>query len=144
MLAAGFSNRRCRSSAQTNRPNTSVWSTAGSTKISSHQLQLACATSHHSPPAPSALNAILTIQLLVVALRDPSRPRTYELCGSDQTCNAGLGHPAGHDRPLDLAGAFPDPLHAQLAEEPLGDVLAHVATATEHLHGAVGYAVGHL
>ena len=45
---------------------------------------------------------------------------------------------------LDLAGALPDPLDAELAEEALGDVLAHVAAAAEDLHGAVGDAAGHL
>ena len=48
------------------------------------------------------------------------------------------------DQPLDLAGAFPDPVDAQLAEEALGDVLAHIATAAENLHCAVGDPARHL
>src|SRR5687768_6402229 len=48
------------------------------------------------------------------------------------------------DQALDLAGALPDPFHAQLAIEALGDVLAHVAAAAEDLDSAVGDAVRHL
>src|ERR1700759_4957330 len=55
-----------------------------------------------------------------------------------------LGHLAGDDHALDLAGALPDPLDAELAEEALGDVLAHVAAAAEHLDGAVGDPARHL
>src|SRR6202044_2894073 len=35
-----------------------------------------------------------------------------------------LDHLVGDDRALHLAGALPDPLHPQFAEEPLGHVLA--------------------
>src|SRR5439155_12856932 len=55
-----------------------------------------------------------------------------------------FGHLAGDDHALDLAGALPDPLDAKLAEKALGDVLAHVAAAAEHLDGAVGDAARHL
>ena len=55
-------------------------------------------------------------------------------------------HPAAlqrarHDQPLDLARALPDAVDAQLAQEALGDVGAHVAAPAEHLHRAVGAAV---
>jgi hypothetical protein len=55
-----------------------------------------------------------------------------------------LGHLAGDDHALDFAGALPDPLDAELAEEALGHVLAHVAAAAEHLDGAVGDPARHL
>ena len=51
---------------------------------------------------------------------------------------------AADDDPLDLAGALPDSLDTQLAEHPLGDVLAHVAAAAEDLHRPVGHPAGHL
>src|SRR2546421_1363105 len=57
---------------------------------------------------------------------------------------AAFGHLAGYYHALDLAGALPDALDPQLAEEPLGHVLAHVAAAAEHLDGAVGDPAGHL
>ena len=57
---------------------------------------------------------------------------------------APLGELVGDDQPLDLAGALPDPLDPQLAEEPLGDVLAHVAAAAEDLERPVRDPVGHL
>ena len=41
---------------------------------------------------------------------------------------------ARDDQPLDLARPLPDAVDAQLAQEPLGDVGAHVAAAAEHLH----------
>src|SRR5262245_439724 len=61
-----------------------------------------------------------------------------------QALVAALVEAARDDGALDLGGALPDPLHAQLAEEALGDVLAHVAAAPEDLHGAVGDAARHL
>src|SRR5262249_33664973 len=57
---------------------------------------------------------------------------------------AALDHLAGDDRALDLAGALPDPLDPELAVEPLGPVLAHVAAAAEDLHRAIGDPPGHL
>src|SRR5215813_8292354 len=54
-----------------------------------------------------------------------------------------FGHLAGDDHALDFAGAPPDPLDAELAEEALGHVLTHVATAAEHLDGAVGDTARH-
>src|SRR5262245_2848993 len=61
-----------------------------------------------------------------------------------EALHAPLVEAARDDDALDLGGALPDPLHAQLAEEALGDVLAHVAAAPEDLHGAVGDAARHL
>src|ERR1700750_838466 len=55
-----------------------------------------------------------------------------------------FGHLAGDDHALDLAGALPDPLDTELAEEALSHVLAHVAAAAEHLDGAVGDTTRHL
>src|SRR3954471_15673192 len=51
---------------------------------------------------------------------------------------------AGDDQPLDLAGALPDAVHAQLAVEPLGHVGAHVAAPAEYLQAAVRAAAGRL
>ena len=48
----------------------------------------------------------------------------------------------GDDQALDLRRPLPDPIDPQLAEEPLGRVLAHVAAATEHLDDAVSAAEG--
>src|SRR4030066_350155 len=62
----------------------------------------------------------------------------------DQWCLAALQEAAGDDQTLHLARPLPDALDAQLAIEPLGHVLAHVAAAAEDLDGAVGDAVGHL
>jgi len=62
----------------------------------------------------------------------------------DEIGDTRLGHPADDDRPLDLAGAFPDPLDPQFPEEALRDVLPHVAATAEDLHGAVGDPAGHL
>src|SRR5215475_7993075 len=62
----------------------------------------------------------------------------------DQRALAALVEAMGDDQALDLARPFPDALDAQLAEEALGDVLAHVATAAEDLHRAVGDAARHL
>lgn len=45
---------------------------------------------------------------------------------------------------LDLAGALPDALDAQLAVVALGGVAGLVAAPAEQLHGAVGHAPGHL
>ena len=39
----------------------------------------------------------------------------------DQHCLAALVEAMSDDQPLDLAGAFPDPVDAQLAKEALGD-----------------------
>src|SRR3954447_12286768 len=47
----------------------------------------------------------------------------------EEGAGAVLGQPAGDDQPLDLARAFPDPLDPQLAGQPLGRVLPHVAAA---------------
>src|ERR1700746_327201 len=55
-----------------------------------------------------------------------------------------FGHLAGDDHALDFAGALPDPLDAELAEEALGHVLAHVAASAENLDGAVGDPARHL
>src|SRR5262245_61147253 len=61
-----------------------------------------------------------------------------------QRCLPALVEAAGDDDPLDLAGAFPDAVDAQLAEEALGHVLPHIAAAAEDLHRAVGHPVRHL
>src|SRR5665809_73581 len=50
----------------------------------------------------------------------------------------------GDDHSLNLGRPLPDAVDAQLAEETLGDVLAHEAPAPENLYGSVGHAVGHL
>src|SRR5438067_13552635 len=47
----------------------------------------------------------------------------------DQRVRTALGQLVGDDDPLDLGGPLPDPVDAELAEEPLGDVLAHVPAA---------------
>ena len=54
------------------------------------------------------------------------QPRSRELL---ERAGAALGQLVGDDRPLDLRGAFPDPVHPQLPVEALGHVLAHVAAA---------------
>ena len=46
---------------------------------------------------------------------------------ADDGGDATLLEGPGDDDPLDLGRPLPDPVHAQLAEEPLGDVRAHVA-----------------
>src|SRR4051794_131966 len=51
---------------------------------------------------------------------------------------------AGDDQPLDLAGALPDAIHAQLAIEALRHVGAHVAAPAEYLQAAVRAAAGRL
>src|SRR5829696_3866026 len=63
---------------------------------------------------------------------------------SGQPGDTTLGQLVGDDRPLDLRGALPDPVHPQLPVEALGDVLAHVAAAPEDLHRPVGDPPGHL
>src|SRR6266536_1679190 len=73
-----------------------------------------------------------------------ARGRPAPALALDQRRHAPLGQLIGNDRALDLAGALPDPLHPQLAEEPLGDVLPHVAAAAEHLHSPVSDPAGHL
>src|SRR3954453_20577796 len=62
----------------------------------------------------------------------------------DQRLGAPLDQLVGDDLALDLARALPDPVDADLAPEPLRDVLAHVPPAAEDLHGAVGDAPGRL
>src|SRR6476469_3120612 len=59
----------------------------------------------------------------------------------EQRLDAAALEPAGHDQPLDLAGALPDAVDPQLAQEPLGCVRPHVAAAAERLHRPVGAAV---
>ena len=49
-----------------------------------------------------------------------------------------------HNDPLNLACALPDPFDAKFTVHPLGDVLAHVAAATEDLHRAVDDSPRHL
>src|SRR3954451_24272706 len=77
----------------------------------------------------------------------PELRRRCETTGSDpvvsdreQGADAAALEPAGDDQPLDLAGALPDAVDSQLAEEPLGYVRPHVAPAAERLHAAVGAA----
>src|SRR4029453_8618345 len=48
---------------------------------------------------------------------------------------------ARNDQSLDLAGALPDPVHPQLAKEPLGHVGPRVAATSKDLHRAVRAAV---
>src|SRR5688572_11050510 len=62
----------------------------------------------------------------------------------DQRRLPALQQAIGDDEALDLARAFPDALHPQLAIESLGHVLAHVAAAAEDLHRAVGDPARHL
>src|SRR4029078_12126030 len=54
--------------------------------------------------------------------------------------DAALLERPGDDEALDLRGALPDPVDAQLPEEPLSRVLAHVAAGAEHLDDPVGAA----
>src|SRR5215831_9490258 len=56
---------------------------------------------------------------------------------ADDRVDAALLERAGDDQPLDLAGAFPDPVDPQLPQVPLGGELAHVAPAAEHLDRAI-------
>src|SRR5579862_9378665 len=56
----------------------------------------------------------------------------------DQLSLAALVEAVRDDQALDLAGSFPDAIDPELAEEPLGDVLAHIAPATEDLDRPVG------
>src|SRR5207244_4117211 len=63
---------------------------------------------------------------------------------SDDPADAALLERPGHDHPLDLRGALPDPVHAELAEIPLGWELAHVAAPPEHLDDPIGAAPGSL
>src|SRR5690349_7276464 len=63
---------------------------------------------------------------------------------SGQYPGTALDHLAGDDRALHLARPLPDPLHPQLAVEPHGHVLPHVATAAEYLDGTVRDPPGHL
>src|SRR5580692_12150902 len=64
--------------------------------------------------------------------------------GSGEGGGGALDHLAGDDHALDLAGALPDALDAELAVEAFGDVLAHVAAAAEDLDRAVRDAARHL
>ena len=57
---------------------------------------------------------------------------------ADHAREAALEEAPGDDQALDLAGALPDAVDPQLAQEALGDVLAHVAAAAEDLDAAVG------
>src|SRR6185295_19055970 len=50
----------------------------------------------------------------------------------------------GDHHALDLAGAFPDAVDADVAVQPLDRVLAHVAAAAQDLHRLVDHAAGHL
>src|SRR6185312_10598573 len=50
----------------------------------------------------------------------------------------------GDDQPLHLARAFPDPVHAEVAREPLDRILAHVAASPENLDTAIRDPVDHL
>ena len=72
----------------------------------------------------------------------PQQPAEVHQC-SVRSTPAALQR-ARDDQPLDLARALPDAVHAQLAEEALGDVRAHVAASAEDLEAAVGAAVGGL
>jgi hypothetical protein len=56
---------------------------------------------------------------------------------------AALQQASCNDEALDLAGSFPYAVDAQLAEKSLGDVLAHIAAATEYLHGTIRNTVRH-
>src|SRR3954469_24621228 len=49
-----------------------------------------------------------------------------------------------YHHPLDLAGALPDAVDAEVAVEALAGVLAHIAAAAEHLDAAIDYAARHL
>src|SRR4051812_37193210 len=60
----------------------------------------------------------------------------------DDRADAALLEGARDDQPLDLAGPLPEPVDAELAQEPLGRKLAHVAAAAEDLDDAVGAALG--
>src|SRR5579885_438482 len=65
-------------------------------------------------------------------------------CLLDQCRLAALEEAVGDDQALDLAGALPAAVDAQLAVEALGDVLAHVAAAAEDLHRPIGDPARHL
>src|SRR3954447_5363573 len=82
------------------------------------------------------------------------RPSEAIRSASSRRSSGGRGHPAGRpsahdgadaallertrdDQPLDLARALPEAVDAELAQEPLGRELAHVAAAAEHLDDAV-------
>src|SRR3954471_13137122 len=56
---------------------------------------------------------------------------------ADDRADAALLERARDDQPLDLAGALPEAVDAQLAQEALRRELAHVAAAAEHLDDAV-------
>src|SRR5579872_3170281 len=62
----------------------------------------------------------------------------------DQLSLAAFVEPVGDDQALDLAGSLPNAIDPQLAEKPLGNVLAHIAPAAEDLHRPVGDPIGHL
>src|SRR5262245_5510643 len=63
---------------------------------------------------------------------------------ADHTAKAALEEAASNDKALDFAGSLPDPVHAQLAQKALGDVLPHIAAAAENLDDPVGDPPGHL
>jgi hypothetical protein len=64
--------------------------------------------------------------------------------GSYQGLAASLDQLVRDDGALDLARTLPDALDAKLAEEPLRDVLAHVAAAAKDLNRAISYPRSHL
>src|SRR5689334_18658592 len=122
-----------------------------------------CDAAHHYRDSPSGPNKSHKRRILdnFSSIRDKARPSgTSALLpdgGLTLTGDARGRGPPSHqrrqtplaelvrdDHPLHLAGALPDPLHPQLAVEPLGDVLAHVAAAAKDLHGTIGHPVGHL
>ena len=88
------------------------------------------------------------------AARREQRPQVDDAAGCavgrgyrahpDDPADAPLLERPGDDQPLDLRGPLPDPVDAQLAQEPLGGELAHVAAAAEDLDHAVGAAEGRL
>src|SRR4051812_43520 len=96
-----------------------------------------------SPGGNIAASSTRPAQAAGTSLTRPAnhRPRSDASHERGPTASAELG---GDDRALDLAGALPDALHPQLAEETLGHVLAHVAATAEHLDGAVGDPARHL
>src|SRR5258705_139239 len=59
---------------------------------------------------------------------------------TDDLCDAAPLERPGDDQPLDLGGSLPDPVDAQLAEEPLRRVLAHLAAAGSRLAKPIGAA----
>src|SRR5262249_3856796 len=64
-------------------------------------------------------------------------PSVEVMPSADDGRDAALLERPRDDQPLDLGRPLPDPVDAQLAQEPLGRVVAHVAATAEHLHRAV-------